>query len=275
MAFWPPFVYSYLCSLVNADIPELAATLGEVWGKSNTQRSSTIFKSHFPSFSVHLSPLNLSPLFQSSDKFYPDSFPLVFQYFRYFSKEMRAWTCLPCHIADVALWIIFKTLSLLDGVPGKQIQTQRTAHRKFINVHSCVNTRAGKRSCRTGYKGSLERIATWMNKGNFEAEVAHLSYLDIRWEGRACIPLYGAVGRCPLPIQLSSEDSNAQGELMSDLSARRAPYHLVNKGLIPEVGSGHVLQCQPLPTPWAARIYFSFWSLGAARLCYTSLPRAT
>lgn len=36
---------------------------------------------------------------------------------------------------------------------------------------------------------------------------------------------------------------------MSDLSARRAPYHLVNKGLIPEVGSGHVLQCQPLPTP--------------------------
>lgn len=52
----------YFCSLLDADIPELTATLGGSTGSEQVetfQRSFLIFKSYFPWFKVHASALNL------------------------------------------------------------------------------------------------------------------------------------------------------------------------------------------------------------------------
>lgn len=140
--------------------------LGGKYGVRASRNISKIF-SHFQViFSlIQGSCICSKPLtvFQSSDRFDPDSFLLVFQYFRYFSKEMWARSCRPCHAADADLRKIFQTPSRLGGLPGEQIQTQRTAHGKLINVCSCVNTSAGKRSCRTGDQGSLGCTTALMN----------------------------------------------------------------------------------------------------------------
>lgn len=110
------------------------------------------------------------------------------------------------------------------------------------------------------------RYGTW----NFELRGA-VEVTLISGEGGP-YSLVGAVSGCPPPVQLSSEDSNAQRQLMSALSARRVPYHSVNKRSIPDVGSGHVLQCRRSSIPLSFSRLLSLVISGSCKalLCLSS-----